>query len=64
MINPTKKIEMTAASYLPQSMLNTYEYHNYDFYITKGGFKEICVKKYDGKRYQFSLHPFKMVVIK
>jgi len=63
MIYPNKKIEMTVASYLPQFMRNTYEYHNYDFYITTGGFKEMCVKKYDGERYQFSLQPFKMVIL-
>ena len=62
MINPTRVIEMTATSYLPQFMWNTYKYHNYDFYINTGGFKEMCVKKYDGKSYQFSLHPFKVVI--
>ena len=63
MINPTEEIEMTASSYLPQFVWNTYKYHNYDFYITTRGFKEMCVKKYDGKGYQFSIHPFKVEVI-
>ena len=56
-------IEMTASSYLPQFMWNTYKYHNYDFYITTGSFKEMYVKKYDGKGYQFSIHPFKVVML-
>ena len=63
MINPTEEIRMTAPSYLPQFMWNTYKYCNTDFYITTGGFKEMCVKKYDAKGYQFSLHPFKVEVI-
>ena len=64
MINPTRVIEMTATSYFTQFMWNTYKYHNDNFYITTGGFKEMCVKKYDGKDYQFALHPFRVVVIK
>lgn len=63
MINPTKEIRVTASSHFPQFIWNTYKYHNYYFYTTTEGFKEICVKKYDGKCYQFSLHPFKMEVI-
>lgn len=61
MINQTKEIRMTASSHLPQFMWNTYKYHNYDFYITTGGFKEMYVKKYDGKGYKYSLHPFKVM---
>lgn len=63
MINPTKEIRMTASSYLPQIIWNTDKYYNYEFYVTTGGFKEMCVKKYDGKGYHFSLHPFKVEVI-
>lgn len=63
MINPTKEIKVTASSYFPQFICNTYKYHNYDFYTTTGSFKEMCVKKYDGKGYQFSLHPFKVVIL-
>lgn len=63
MINPTRVIEMTATSYLPQFMWNTDKYHNYDFYITIGGFKEMCVNKYVGRDYQFALHPFKVVIL-
>ena len=63
MINLTKGIEMTATLYLSQFMWNTDKYYNDDFYITTGGFKEMCVKKYDGKGYQFSIHPFKVIVL-
>ena len=63
MINPTKKIKMATTQYLPQFRSSTYEYHNYDFYTTTVGFKEMYVKKYDWKRYQFSLHPFKVVIL-
>lgn len=63
MINPTKEIKVTTSLYLPQFILDTYKYHNYDFYTTTGSFKEMFVKKYDGKGYQFSLQPFKVEVI-
>ena len=63
MVNPTRVIEMTTTTYIPPSIWNTYKYCNEEFYITTGGFKEMCVKKYDGKGYQFSLHPFKVIVI-
>lgn len=64
MINPTKGIEITASGYNTQFMWNIGKYYNDDFYITTLGFKEMYVKKYDGKWYQFSIHPFKAVVIK
>lgn len=63
MVNPTRVIEMTATSYFPQLMWNTYKYHNDEFYVTRGCFKEMCVKKYDGKGYRFSVHPFKVVML-
>ena len=59
MINPNEKLEIIATENLPQFRWNIYKYHNYDFYITTGGFKEMCVMKYDGR---FSLHPFRVVI--
>lgn len=63
MINPNEKLEMTATSYLSQFVLGDYKYDNYNFYINTGGFKAMFVNKYDGKGYQFSIHPFKVIVI-
>lgn len=63
MMNLTKEIRVTASSYLPQFMWDTYKYCNTDFYTTTVGFKEMCVKKYDVKGYQFSIHPFKVIEI-
>ena len=61
MINQTKEIRMTASSYLPQFMWNTYKYDNSDFFITEARLEEIYIMKYDGKDYQHSLHPFKVM---
>ena len=63
MINLTRVIEMTSTSYFPQFDSKTSKYYDDDFYITTGRFKEMCVNKYDGKGYRFSLHPFKVVML-
>ena len=61
MINPTKVIEITATWYLPQFVLGDYKYDNPDFFITEARLEEIYIMKYDGKDYQHSLHPFKVM---
>ena len=57
-------IAMKVASRLPQFTWSTDKHYNDEFYVTRERLQEMCVKKYDGKGYQFSLHPFRVVVIK
>ena len=63
MINPTRVIEITATEYWPQFVFGDYKYDNSKFYSTTKSFKEMCVKKYDGTSYRFSLHPFRVVML-
>ena len=63
MINPTRVIEMTAASYVPQFTWRTDKYYNDEFYVTRERLQEMYLIKYSRNYIDTALHPFKAVML-
>ena len=62
MINPTEKIEMTRMYYATQFNGKPYKYYNDDFYSTPIRLGKMYLNKYNNKKYQFTINPFKAKV--
>ena len=62
MINPTKRIEITA-TYAPPFIRYAYGYYNTDFYVSIRSLGHMFKNKYDVSYYRSILHPFKVVIL-
>ena len=61
MINPTKKIKMTAIEYRPQCLYLMKRHYNPDCFTEKASLSKMCLNKYVKEDYRSPLHPFKIV---
>ena len=63
MINPTEEIGIVTIGHTTQISYKLYEHCNTDSDVILVTTKEMYIHKYAVKKYQFSLNPFKVVML-